>query len=246
MDLPGSWLRASLRPIALRIYWTIMNQCRDHRVQAWNVGLGAQIGRKAIVRKGAEIGSDVVLGDYSYVSGPRSYIEAARIGKFCSIARQTTIGPGNHQLRQVTTHPFPFSPEFGRLVAKSCATPQREPPQIGNDVWIGINAVVLRGVVIGDGAVIAAGSVVTRNVEPYTMVAGVPARAVALRFLPAIAAAVQASQWWNWSDEELAARVADFADPRAFAIRYGGYKEVAERPVAAAAHAELTPEQPCS
>lgn len=128
------------------------------------------------------MGSDIVIGDYSYVSGPRSYVESARIGKFCSIARQTVIGVGNHDHTMVTTHPFFLSPEHGDIVPTRRETPQRDAPIIGNDVWIGINSIVMGGVTIGDGAVVAANSVVTRDVLPCTIVGGAPARHLKDRF----------------------------------------------------------------
>lgn len=216
-------IRSILRPIMLKCYWQWMNVKRGHKVQAWNVGLRTRIGKHAIVRKGVEIGPQVELGEYSYISGPRSVVESAKIGKFCSIARQTVIGLGNHQYRHVTSHPFPVSPEFGGLVSVELETPQSEATVIGNDVWIGINSIVMRGVRIGDGAVVGANSVVTHNVEPYTIVCGIPARYLAHRFPAVVAAAIQSSQWWNWPHEVLAERVVDFADPVAFATKYGGY-----------------------
>ena len=84
------------------LYWVVMNRVRNTRVESISVSPRARIGTRAIVRAGTEVGPDVVLGAYSYISGPRSYVEAARIGKFCSIARQVTIGPGDHDLAGVS------------------------------------------------------------------------------------------------------------------------------------------------
>ena len=216
-----AFLRRLVGPLRSWVYWQIMNQVRDTRVEGMGVSPRARIGRRAIVRRGSEVGADVVLGDFSYISGPRSYVEAARIGKFCSIARQVVIGPGNHDLSGVTTHPFPVSPDCGGLATSAKQETQKAPPIIGNDVWIGMNAIVMRGVTIGDGAVVAANSVVTRDVEPYTIVGGVPARLLKRRFPPEIAESLQRSQWWDWPDRMLAERLEEFRAPESFAQKYG-------------------------
>jgi acetyltransferase-like isoleucine patch superfamily enzyme len=193
-----------------------MNQLRDTRVEGAGVSPRARIGRHAIVRRGSEVEGDVILGDYSYISGPRSYVEAARIGKFCSIARQVVIGPGEHKLTAVTTHPFPVAPTYGGIAASARPQTQKAPVVIGNDVWIGINAVILRGVTIGDGAVVAANAVVTRDVPPYTVVGGTPARRIKDRFAPEVVEALQRIRWWDWSEEDLRRTIDQFEDADAF------------------------------
>lgn len=202
-------------------YLQVMNLMHETCVEGTGVSPRARIGRRAIVRRGTEVGADVILGDFSYISGPRSYVEAARIGKFCSIARQVVIGPGDHDLSAVTTHPFPVSPAYGGLAGVTKQEAQKAPPVIGNDVWIGINAIVMRGVTIGDGAVVAANSVVTRDVEPYTIVGGVPARYLKRRFPPEIAEALQRSRWWDWPDRILSKRLEEFREPENFVQKYG-------------------------
>lgn len=214
-------LRRATRPVVLGTYWRLMNLRRGHSVESWNVGRSVKVGYKSVIRKGVEMGADVVLGDYSYVSGPRTYVESARIGKFCSIARQTVIGVGNHDHSLVTTHPFLISPEFGGIVSTRIAEPQRAAPVIGNDVWIGINSIVMRGVTIGDGAVVAANSVVTRDVPPYAIVGGVPARIIRYRFSPELIAGLQRICWWNWSESKLKERATDFHNPEEFIRKYG-------------------------
>lgn len=192
-------LRSFIGPIRSRVYWQVMNRMRETCVEGTGVSPKTCIGRRAIVRRGAEVYSDVTLGDFSYISGPRTYVESARIGKFCSIARQTVIGVGNHSL--VTTHPFLISPEFGGIVSARIAEQQRAAPVIGHDVWIGINSIVMRGVTIGDGAVVAANSVVTKNVDSYS---------------------IQRIHWWDWSESELRECVSDFDNQEEFIRKYGG------------------------
>tara|TARA_R100000935_G_C2813418_1_gene156144 strand:+ start:701 stop:1318 length:618 start_codon:yes stop_codon:yes gene_type:complete len=202
-------------------YWMAMNRRHQHQVESWNVSRNASIGYRSIVRAGVEIYGDVVLGDYSYVSGPNSYVEAARIGKFCSIARQVIIGPGNHNLVAVTTHPFRLSPSYGGLITVAQHESQRPPPVIGNDVWIGINCVILRGAMIGDGAVVAANSVVTGEVPPYAIFGGNPARLIRFRFDMDTVSKMQRIRWWDWSEKKLRDCVADFNDPVKFLRRHG-------------------------
>jgi virginiamycin A acetyltransferase len=217
-----AFLWTLVAPLRSWAYWQFMNRVYDTRVEGCGVSPRARIGRRAIVRRGCEVGADVVLGDFSYISGPRSYVEAARIGKFCSIARQVVIGPGNHDLDAVTTHPFLFSPNYGRLSRRTRPLLQNAPPVIGNDVWIGINVVIMRGVTVGDGAVIAANSVVTRDVEPYTIVGGAPARPLRRRFNTNVADSIRRSRWWDWTDRELSERLEEFRAPEEFARKYGG------------------------
>lgn len=197
-----------------------MNMKRNHDVASWNVGRHARIGYKAIVREGVEMGNDVALGDYSYISGPRTYVESARIGKFCSIARQTVIGVGNHDHSLVTTHPFIISPEFGGLIDKSIMVQQKPAPVIGNDVWIGINSIIMRGVSIGDGAVVAANSVVTRDVPPYAIVGGVPAKLIRFRFSDEVICALINIRWWDWPESKLKEFIHDFDSPEEFAYNH--------------------------
>jgi acetyltransferase-like isoleucine patch superfamily enzyme len=197
-----------------------MNRRREHAVEAWNVGPKAHIGYRVIIRKGAEIGNDVFIDDYSYVSGPRSFIESARIGKFCSIARQTVLGVGNHDVNAVTTHPFPYASEFGGIVQNEIVVAQRPAPEIGHDVWIGINSIVMRGVKVGNGAVIAANTVVTRDVPAYAIVGGSPARILRYRFPEDMIAAIQSSAWWDWDEAKLRQHASAFRDSHAFIEKF--------------------------
>ena len=203
-------------PLRSWLYWRVMIRMRGTRVEGAGVSPRARIARHAMVRRGTEVGTDVELGAYSHISGPRSYVEAARIGKFCSIARQVVIGPGDHDLSAVTTHPFPFSPAYGGLARIARNQVQKPAPVIGNDVWIGVNAVVLRGVTIADGAVVAANSVVTRDVAPYTVVGGAPARFIKSRFPPETVAALLRIRWWDWSEDELRNKAELFFDVDTF------------------------------
>jgi acetyltransferase-like isoleucine patch superfamily enzyme len=124
-----------------------------------------------------------------------------RIGAFCSIAADVGIFlGGNHHPEWVTTFPFgAMWPEHYHPQQPS----SRGDVVIGNDVWIGREAVIMSGVTVGDGAVIGAGAVVGRDVPPYTIVVGNPARALRQRFAPEVVERLLAIRWWDWPDERL-------------------------------------------
>jgi len=211
-----------VRSVLNSFYWAIKNKLNRHKVQSTQVAWRANVGKHVVIRAGTEIGPNVTIGNYSYVSGPRSYVESATIGKFCSIARQTIIGVSGHDYTKVTTHPIVIDP-FYKFIDEPLSEMQKLPPVIGNDVWIGINSVIHRGVNIGDGAVIASDSVVTRDVEPYSIVGGNPARHIRYRFQPKVIEALLKIQWWNWNDEKIKSAIELFDNPDEFIRTF--YKE---------------------
>ncbi len=145
---------------------------------------GCKIGRYAAVGERVVL-REVVLGDFSYFERHAEAIYTT-IGKFCSIAANTRINALEHPLERVTTHKLSYRPnEYFRYLGVDAGFRDHRRGRavtIGNDVWIGHGAVVLPGVSVGDGAVIGANAVVTRDVAPYTIVAGVPARELRPRF----------------------------------------------------------------
>lgn len=130
-----------------------------------------------------------------------------KIGKFCSIACGTKFlfTSANHTLKSLSTYPFPiFFEEWGLDGKDICdAWDNKGDIVIGNDVWIGFEAVILSGVKIGDGAVIGSRAVVTKDVEPYTIVGGVPAKAIRKRFDEQTIEKLEKIGWWNWSEEQI-------------------------------------------
>ncbi len=168
--------------------------------------------------------AESTLGDYSYLAGDAQVIYST-IGKFCSIASHVRINPGNHPMGRVTQHHMTYrraaygfgetddSAFFEWRRAHRCA--------IGHDVWLGHNAIVMPGVSIGTGAVIGSGAVVTKDIGPYEIAVGVPARVVKKRFADDVIAALLKSAWWDWSRAELEARFAELNDLERFIQRYG-------------------------
>ncbi len=143
------------------------------------------------------------IDDYSFL-GRSCLVCNTKIGKFCSIADNCYIGLASHPIDWVSTSPVFHSGK--NILRKNFSqhsfnsTPETS---IGNDVWIGISVCVLPGLKIGDGAIIGAGSVVTKDVEPYSIVAGNPARVLRKRFDTDTVQKLIASQWWNLSEEEI-------------------------------------------
>lgn len=183
------------------------------------IGVGAIIGDQAIVLN-SEVGDKVSLnrrnyilrssiGRYSY-TGIGTMIRSATVGNFCSLSWNISIGGGDHDYNHVTTSPlwrFRMM-EGGEIDHKSNADLQKRFEDqadciIGHDVWIATNVVVLRGVTIGNGAVIGAGAIVTKDVAPYSIVVGVPAREIKKRFDVKTIEALEGIQWWNWPEDVL-------------------------------------------
>ena len=169
----------------------------------------------------------ISVGDYTiyddFVNDPRDFQrnnvlyhypinqERLVIGKFCSIAcgAKFLFNSANHTLRSLSTYIFPvLFEEWGLDVARIPeAWDNRSDIVIGNDVWIGYEAVVLAGVTIGDGAIVAARAMVTKDVPPYTIVGGVPAKAIRKRFSDLEISRLLELKWWDWPPEKIAASI---------------------------------------
>ena len=152
------------------------------------------------------------MGRYSYMGFYNSVCDT-NIGSFCSIASYCAIGGGKHPLNSVSTSPV-FYLGHNSIGKNFSNIPEEENKgvEIGNDVWIGEAVFINDGVKIGTGAVIGSHSVVTRDVNPYSVVAGVPAREIRKRFDDETIEKLLESKWWEWSDEELKAKAQFFGD----------------------------------
>jgi acetyltransferase-like isoleucine patch superfamily enzyme len=151
------------------------------------------------------------IGDHTY--GRPTVLEKSmaklNIGKFCSIAANVTVVLGNHRTDGVTTYPFAtmkqFWPAMSSIDFNDHVT--KGDVNIGSDVWIGCGVTIMSGVEIGHGAVIAANSVVTKDIQPYSIVGGNPAKLIKLRVSEAKVKSLLRMRWWEWSDEKLNARL---------------------------------------
>ncbi len=169
----------------------------------------------------------VELGDFSYL-GQRCIVENAVIGRFCAVAAEVRIGAPNHPMSRPSMHRFTYCPEYYSHDADRDLTfftrRAADCVIIGHDVWIGHGVIVLPGVKIGNGAVLAAGAVVSKDVAPYTVVGGVPAKLIRKRFEPVIVSKLTDIAWWDWPFATIIERLPDFQSENinAFCDRWWG------------------------
>lgn len=170
-----------------------------------------------VVDPSIEVGDYTIYNDF--VNDPRQFErnnvlyhypvnhERLRIGKFCSIAcgAKFLFNCANHSLRSLSTYTFPLFYDEWELDKADVASAwdNKGDIVIGNDVWIGFEAVIMAGVHIGNGAIIGARAVVTKDVAPYTIVGGVPARAIRKRFDDATISRLESLRWWDWPKERI-------------------------------------------
>lgn len=179
--------------------------------------------RETVYLKNVVTNPNIQIGEYTmyndFVHDPRQFEknnvlyqypingDSLRIGKFCSIAcgAKFLFASANHTQTSVSTYPFPiFFEEWDLDIGDvMSAWDHKGDIVIGNDVWIGYEAVVMAGVTIGDGAIIGARAVVTKDVPPYTIVGGVPARKIRRRFSDNVIARLLELKWWDWPAEQI-------------------------------------------
>ena len=179
--------------------------------------------KETVYLKNVVSGANIEIGDYTiyndFVHDPRDFERSnvlyhypvngdrLKIGKFCSIAcgAKFLFTSGNHSLRSLSTYTFPiFFEEWGLDAKDICsAWDNKGDIVIGNDVWIGYEALILSGVTVGDGAIIGSRAVVTKDVPPYTIVGGVPAKSIRRRFDGAVTERLEKLRWWDWDIETI-------------------------------------------
>jgi acetyltransferase-like isoleucine patch superfamily enzyme len=192
----------------------------------------SQISKSAFIDDASKIGESVALfdnvavikseiGSFSYVQ-TNTVIYNSMIGKFCSIASDVKLGMAEHILNEVSTSPVFYDksqPLPEPLTDRINNFGQQIQTNIESDVWIGANAIIKSGVSISVGSVVGAGSVVTKNIQPYTIVAGNPARPIRRRFDDATCTALLKSEWWEIDPEILKDLSVHFTNPQEFLIQ---------------------------
>ncbi len=171
-----------------------------------NVSIGdMSIIRKSELKERVEIGRrntiESSIIDKGTYTGEFCIVKYCTIGKYCSISWNVSIGGANHNIKRLSSTPLHRIFDGGGI--ESYSSFRNENVMIGNDVWIAAGAHILRGVTIGDGAVIAANAVITKDVPPYTIWAGVPARQINVRFKKDISDRLLKIKWWDWPKEKL-------------------------------------------
>lgn len=190
-------------------------------------------------------GTNIQVGDYTmyndFVNDPRDFEknnvlyhypvngDRLEIGKFCSIAcgAKFLFTSANHALRSLSTYPFPIFFDEWELDAKDIRSAWDNKGDIilGNDVWVGYEAVILSGVTIGDGAIIGTRAVVTKDVPPYTIVGGVPAKPLRRRFDDETVERLLALRWWDWEEEKIKRHIAAIQAGNVEALCVDGERE---------------------
>jgi virginiamycin A acetyltransferase len=148
---------------------------------------------KPLIMTNSNISKDSFIGDYTYV-GFNCNITKSNVGRYCSIANNVTIGAGEHVIDDISTSSLFYTDAYEILTKKKCV--------IQNDVWIGVNSVIRRGVLIGNGAIVGANSFVNKDVPAYAIVAGNPAKIIKYRFDIDFINLLIASNWWDNEIEE--------------------------------------------
>ncbi|KAA8672642.1 CatB-related O-acetyltransferase [Pantoea dispersa] len=147
-----------------------------------------------IIKRGSFVKKGVSIGKFTYIRENSHIDSCVKIGSYCSIAANVTIGPDNHPLNWLSTHPFQCvnTPRLDYMHGND-----NTPTIIGNDVWIGRGALILKGVSVGHGAIIGGGAVVTKDVPPYAIVGGNPARIIKYRFNKDTIRELMELKWWD-------------------------------------------------
>lgn len=181
-----------------------------------SVSKSSKLGEQTVLFDNVSI-QNSCIGDYTYIQKDSTVLNAT-VGRYCSIASNVTIGLAEHPMHYISTSPIFYDnsqplPAFFVNDVKYRSQPETI---IGHDVWIGQGAMIKSGITIGHGAVLAAGTIVTKDVAPYSVVAGVPARQLKWRFDEEIRALLLESNWWDLSAEDLRKMQNLFHTPTAF------------------------------
>ena len=226
--------------ISLRGFeWEVVELCRKHgflEKDIYYVVAGENYNKEDVLYRSCKVGRYT----YGYKELLEFYPIAESIGRFCSINGTAKIW-NNHPIDYVSTHPFldypifypweyqskrkdmilKYGKYFDNAEYEESALRNNPPVVIGNDVWVGANAIILPGVTIGDGAVIAAGAVVTHNVESYAIVAGVPAKVIKYRYNKEQVNQFLKIRWWDWTIEKIEENLELFYNTEEFLEKFG-------------------------
>ncbi len=174
------------------------NERTGNRVLSRRAALSAVQGTQIWIQPETVVDRQARIGSFTYI-GFRCSIGRVEIGRYCSVADNVTIGPGEHPLSGISTSAALMEDAYAEMTSGEC--------RLGHDVWIGVDSIIRRGVILGNGAIVGANSFVNKTVPPFAIVAGSPARLIRFRFPPEIIAKIEASRWWDLEQEEARAKV---------------------------------------
>lgn len=173
---------------------------KNNRILSIKVSPKSLVGNEIVVGRNTQIDSMSLIGSYTYI-GDYCAVTRANIGRYVSIGNNVSIGPGEHCLKSASTSSHFYKNTYEQLTQGKCI--------IESDAWIGVDAIILRGVTVGFGSVVAANAVVTKDVPNYAVVAGVPAKIIKFRFEDSVIEKLIASQWWIKEKQEAEAVIAE-------------------------------------
>lgn len=202
-------------PVGLKNYIKLIKckrKFKHAKINTPNIKRNVYLGKGTKVNSNVELMEEVKMGDFSYINCNSRIGKGTKIGKYCSVGYDCKIGLNEHPRDFLSTSPSIYAK--GNLFNKEFEWDEfGNPVTIGNDVWIGSNVVVMQGVNIADGAIIAAGAVVTKDVMPYSIVGGVPAKEIKKRFEESEINELLDLRWWNMTSKE-------FEDKKGLLLKY--------------------------
>jgi len=211
----------NLIPIGVISYFKLLTvriryKGKERRINTGRVASDVVLCPGVELSRGSDIRKGVQIGDYSYCNVDTIVFEGVKIGKYCSIGYRCQIGTPAHPDFYVSTSPNIYRHP---MLARNADWPSNDavnPPVLGNDVWIGSNVVILQGVKVGDGAIIGAGAIVTKDVPPYAIAVGVPAKIIRYRFDEDVIKQLLDKHWWDNSREWIGTHIDNFLDVESF------------------------------
>jgi len=216
MKLIIKYLKLNLRIVYFSLFKIIrLFKNSSSELYAFYIHPSVKIGKKVIIKKYCNISRDIMIGDYTFINEyTRIDSSIHKIGKYCSISHNVKIGMIPHPSTYISTSPVFYS--TSRSFIKKDLFVYNKKNNIGNDVFIASNAIILAGVEISDGAIIAAGSVVTKDVPPYAIVAGNPAKIIKYRFSKSEIEKLLKYKWWDKDISFLVEHATEMAEKESF------------------------------
>lgn len=190
---------------SLKLLSTLRKWGRGRTIRTWRISPDAELGDGVRLDENVVVQKQCSVGNWSYMRSGSRLWHGSSIGAYCSIGENVLVGTPEHPKHYLSTSPTLYQCARAKPENPWPADDVLEPAHVENDVWLGNNVIVRGGVRVGTGAIVGAGAVVTRDVEPYSIVAGVPAKVIGHRFDKPLAQALLESRWWEAPREQLLA-----------------------------------------